>query len=81
MMTNLVKLVRPKEPIRESADVSMLAVAMEHLGYTASPEDIQWAYSELCEEKMAATWVSVSRHVSFAIAKEIVAKLVKEDSR
>lgn len=58
-MTNLIRLERPREPIRYPDDVAVLKKALNERGYDASDEDIAWAYSEWCEEWCCGDWISV----------------------
>lgn len=58
-MTDLIRLERPREPIRYPDDVAVLRKALNERGYDASDEDIAWAYSEWCEEWCCGDWISV----------------------
>jgi hypothetical protein len=56
-MPDLTPLRRPTPPIRHPADVARLRAALEAAGYTASDEDIRWAWEQFSEENWAAGWI------------------------
>ena len=58
-MTDLIRLRRPSEPIRHPDDVALLREALARLGYTASDQDIQEAYSEWSQDNYCAGWIPV----------------------
>ncbi len=53
-----IELCRMDDEIRHPDDVREIRLAMNRLGYDASPYDIQWAYSEWSEDTYCAGWMA-----------------------
>jgi hypothetical protein len=53
-----ILLRRPTPPIRHPADVARLRAALEAAGYTASDEDIRWAWEQFSRAEWGEAWVT-----------------------
>jgi hypothetical protein len=72
----MIHLRRPGSKIRHPDDVAKFREALAELGYTASDEDIQWAWSRFSEDMYAAGWLKPNS-VEHAV-KQVVGRLEVE---
>ena len=80
-MSDLIRLVRPKNVIISyPEDVRLISDALMEMGYTASDDDIEWAYKEWCQDSWAASWIGVDRCNAKRGAVGILGKLIAEES-
>jgi hypothetical protein len=52
----LTPLRRPNPPIRHLADIARLRAALEAGGYTASDQDIRWAWEQFSRAEWGEEW-------------------------
>ena len=59
-------------------DIALIRKEMNRLGYDASDNCIEWAWSEWCEENYAATWMDPQffKEGATKCANEVIAMLV-----
>jgi hypothetical protein len=76
-----IQLKRPahEDLVNHASDIARIRTALEESGYTATDDDIAWAWREYSDDHWAAGWIMFKKTPNATIVADILKYLRPED--